>query len=418
MTIGLDVYLHYSGMGRGEQARWERRANEILDPIREKYATLEVTKTRPVFLGDKEETYTYKQIPEDQQKAWADECEAALRAEGFVIDRVDDHWVRGKPPLEVGGNFEQKSAIHPDHLFKVGYFRSSYNSGGINSITRELVGMDLYTVFEPGDRYSFIPAWRQARERALQVQEALKKKVEELGGLSAEEIPIHYNSHPNTESERPCSPEAAMALFRKQYTSYSSGLGLFTLQHPLRTVALIRGANHILGTRPSMFAVTRPYKYEETEGEKAPLVIPEGVQVYQVRIINEGDDPTKLPSDRGRVLNAYKLTRMMESRVEWRNPWDLIRVEQPGQQAYKDLKDAPVELATLDQKMGLEKPRLIVAYPGMWSPEGFLMYAFIVGFDENGTQTGYVVGRPCTSEDRLEGESNLQWYIDAYDVVI
>jgi len=418
--MGLDVYLWYSGMGEKEQRRWEKRADEILGPVLEKYTTEEVTRKVPMLFDGTEETRTYKRIPEDQKKAWADEAEAALRAEGFVIDRIGNDWVRGKPPLEVGGHFQQNSAIHPDHLFKVGYLRSSYNSGGINSITRELIGMDLYDVFDPKDRYSFAPAWVAARGRAVHVQEKLKQKAEELGGLSAEEIPIYLNSHPNTEKERPHNSQEAMAVFRRQYegqvgfTLYSSGLGLFMLKHPMRTVALIRGANHVLGTRPSMFAVTRPYN-KGLVPLGTPGVAPDDVQVYKVQITNSGDNPLGLPSDRGQVLHAYEVTRSLEPRVEWRNPWDLIRVENPSEQVYQDMKDAPLE-----QALSYEgHQRLVVAYPGMWYPGGFLMYAFIVGLDEEtGVPVGYVIGRPCAAEDKLQDESNLQWYINAYDVVI
>src|SRR5690348_14525919 len=41
---------------------------------------------------------------------------------------------------------ENNSAQFPEHMFKIGYFRSSYNSGGINSVLRGYGIPDLYGI--------------------------------------------------------------------------------------------------------------------------------------------------------------------------------------------------------------------------------------------------------------------------------
>ena len=52
-------------------------------------------------------------------------------------------------------SMEQPSALHPDHLFQRGYFRSSYNESGINSLLASVELPTLYDIFEPdGDVYA------------------------------------------------------------------------------------------------------------------------------------------------------------------------------------------------------------------------------------------------------------------------
>jgi hypothetical protein len=67
---------------------------------------------------------------------------------------------------------ERDSAVYPAHMFKVGYLRSSYNSGGINNKLREMdEKKDLYYIFEPGDRYEFQPDWGACLKRAREVRD-------------------------------------------------------------------------------------------------------------------------------------------------------------------------------------------------------------------------------------------------------
>lgn len=60
---------------------------------------------------------------------------------------------------------ELDSKLHPDHMFKIGYLRSSYNAGGINSVLERIGCPTLYDIFEPGDEYNFTPDWVQAQAR-------------------------------------------------------------------------------------------------------------------------------------------------------------------------------------------------------------------------------------------------------------
>lgn len=58
------------------------------------------------------------------------------------------------------------SAKYPGHMFKIGYLRSSYNSGGFNSVVHNLTDMSLYEVFNPGDEYYVRPDWFKAQSQA------------------------------------------------------------------------------------------------------------------------------------------------------------------------------------------------------------------------------------------------------------
>ncbi len=87
---------------------WKVRFIEILAPICEKYMNQVGGTKEASSVLDKQEAHTYRKIPEDQRKAWADECEVALLAEGFVIDRIDR---KRSPPLDLGGDFKQRTVL-------------------------------------------------------------------------------------------------------------------------------------------------------------------------------------------------------------------------------------------------------------------------------------------------------------------
>lgn len=74
-------------------------------------------------------------------------------------------------------SIEMDSTKHPEHMFKVGYLRSSYNSGGINSVLKRIDCNDLYDIFQPGDEYSFTPDWAGAQARVDDAIAALAKHM-------------------------------------------------------------------------------------------------------------------------------------------------------------------------------------------------------------------------------------------------
>jgi hypothetical protein len=113
--MGLDVYLYHS-------PDWD-------DSIRREEGY------------EEEANKIYKEIEDREER------DAKLKglAEAWNI-MEGDFYVR---PSEMT-NIELPSTLHPDHMFKIGYFRSSYNSDGINSVLRDRLDKDLYWVFPRG----------------------------------------------------------------------------------------------------------------------------------------------------------------------------------------------------------------------------------------------------------------------------
>ena len=66
------------------------------------------------------------------------------------------------------------SATYPDHLFKVGYLRSSYNEGGFDRVVGNAIGVRLSDIFQTDGRYEFQPDWPLAREIAVDVCRRLR----------------------------------------------------------------------------------------------------------------------------------------------------------------------------------------------------------------------------------------------------
>lgn len=79
---------------------------------------------------------------------------------------------------------EKDSRIHPDHLFKMGYFRSSYNSGGINTAMDSKLGLyGLYHIFDVKDKheYHIQPDWEASLGRAKDMVKKWKAQYKSCG---------------------------------------------------------------------------------------------------------------------------------------------------------------------------------------------------------------------------------------------
>lgn len=86
---------------------------------------------------------------------------------------------------ENGDNIQHNSEKYPTNYFKIGYFRSSYNTWGINRVLQRTIGKDLYYIFEPPDKkYEFKPKWLDCRMRCINVIEEFNEFVKKLGNVS------------------------------------------------------------------------------------------------------------------------------------------------------------------------------------------------------------------------------------------
>lgn len=78
---------------------------------------------------------------------------------------------------------EEDSRKHPDHFFKLGYFRSSYNGSGFNSVMHTLGIPDLYAIFQaPEDGGRFTPDWEACLARAKAARMAYNERTSSPGG--------------------------------------------------------------------------------------------------------------------------------------------------------------------------------------------------------------------------------------------
>lgn len=154
---------------------------------------------------------------------------------------------------------ERDSVLHPDHYFKIGYFRSSYNSGGINSILRDLGIPDLYDIFEhDNDEYEFNPNWKEALKTVQESINLLKKDK----GYRVESISANLFS----PDDVPTSAAAALNIFneqlkekskKKEFQCYSNKNGEFYLDNAgLKVHGLIPGKD--MFQRPCTFIIYKP----------------------------------------------------------------------------------------------------------------------------------------------------------------
>jgi len=151
----------------------------------------------------------------------------------------------GAEPLRI----EKFSQLHPNHLFKIGYFRSSYNEHGFNS-TMDCLGLPtLYDIFpcaSQSDDYFIHPDWKQSKVLA---EKALRKFRKFLKS-PASKYKVTFVSGINNVSSR----QEALATFleevemhknSKRFPAYFNGKGAFFLSKPLKVRGVISGQNSI-----------------------------------------------------------------------------------------------------------------------------------------------------------------------------
>lgn len=147
-----------------------------------------------------EELGDYKKLTDEQKD------QAREKIKLFNQENNCDEWGSNNDRRRI----ENNSAKYPDHLFKVGYFRSSYNDAGINRKLSNSIGKDLYWIFsrEREDEYEFKPDWQEVRKRVEQVQKELADHIENVGGVSC-----YAESH-NLFLERNGFPQCCYIVYK------------------------------------------------------------------------------------------------------------------------------------------------------------------------------------------------------------
>jgi hypothetical protein len=146
------------------------------------------------------------------------------------------------------GEVRHDDPRYPDHYFKIGYCRSSYNEGGIDRLARNYFGVEgLYWIFDKmkGDDYYVQPDWSQAKERALDLARMFRERTPKVG------IAFEGFSFLTDPEEYPTSNQAALALYLERFKEggmsgkdpswFSSKYALFTFPDPPKLLAVIPG---------------------------------------------------------------------------------------------------------------------------------------------------------------------------------
>ncbi len=151
---------------------------------------------------------------------------------------------------------EENHPDFPDHYFKIGYFKSSYNDAGIERILKNLSLPTLSDVFQHNsdDEYGFQPNWEDALIRVTNLIELLK---------DAKPYRIHDVSGNIFRKSEIKSEEDAMKIFLSESSknwesnnNYSNINGEFSFHEPMKVLAMIPGTRKIFKEQECIYVVT------------------------------------------------------------------------------------------------------------------------------------------------------------------
>lgn len=185
----------------------------------------------------------YKNIPEAEKDRHSQEMKELAISMGLTSDGSD-------PSCTC---IEMASVKHPDHYFKIGYFRSSYNETGINRVLNDLVGQDLGDIFfndDKVDEYCFRPNWEKSLEKCIEVLEKFNEKTARIEGHYVCQLRYkEFSGHPENWPVKSASD--ALKVFQKEleenkknacsFPTYENRDGTFSFKEPMQVVAIIPG---------------------------------------------------------------------------------------------------------------------------------------------------------------------------------
>ena len=206
-----------------------------LDVYLRRYEDFEGTTSRSQ-IAEEEAEAVWNEYPSYETMTGSQKEEARERGEAVYAKYGFGNW--GEISESEAQSVELPSRTNPDHLFKIGYWRSSYNDGGINSVLARQIGMTLYDICEVENNhdYEFQLDWEAVIENC---QEAIAK----LEALPNYDVITFRNFLNKTHSA-----EEALSIFRKEATKksffgsgYSNGHGDFFHESPLTVLAVMPG---------------------------------------------------------------------------------------------------------------------------------------------------------------------------------
>jgi hypothetical protein len=182
-------------------------------------------------------------------------------------------------------SIELNSNTDPEHLFKVGYFRSSYNQGGINSVMRTRIGKSLYDVFPESEDYYFVPNWARALINIREIRKEFEDSIAATGKYQVATISTYF------VNEDINSPQDALNAYMEEINSrptpindsewYMNKVGEF---FNLKARAVMNGSNI---NRPCTYLI-----YESTDQQDWDWYV-KALKIVEETIlwVLEQDDP-------------------------------------------------------------------------------------------------------------------------------
>ncbi len=259
--MGLDVYLSYYKdfkQSKENEEVFEKFSNNMWESVKE---------VEGVVLSEKTKTSVWEVLKKEAAKYGLDDYGCDIT----YCERI-----------------ELDSQLYPEHYFKIGYFRSSYNDSGINTILKDVGAPNLYDIFDhDDDEYEFSPDWNNS---LYQVNEAIKI-VKANKGYRVETISANMFSPDDVFT----SSTSALAKFKKtlednkgakKFTDFSNRDGNYYIgKKGLQVHALLPGKN-IMGN-PCTYAI-----YKAIDGDKYYL---EALEIVKetIEYILKQDDPSK-----------------------------------------------------------------------------------------------------------------------------
>lgn len=157
----------------------------------------------------------------------------------------------------------EPSKVAPDNINGLGYFRSPYNSGGINRVVERLTGESkgYYWIFQKeSDDYYHRPDWAEARRRAMEVIGDLERVSVQNRGYAVRTLRMAPH-HTSSES-------AALAEFLKFEGShanipagfgraFANGYGDFDLDGMDVRAVMLGIESSLFGKQPVAYVVTK-----------------------------------------------------------------------------------------------------------------------------------------------------------------
>ena len=221
--MGLDVYLYkYSAKDAIEklEAEYDRRRNALWTEI----------------CGEA----PYEEVPEERKLVYRAANAELQREMGLDSDGEVE-----KPRKE---KIELDSVIDPEHMFKIGYMRSSYNEGGVNSLMAQQLGITLYDLFPEsnGQEYIFQPDWVRSKQLVINAYTTWQEQIDRDGSYSV--IELQHNPFLQPYQLEAQGAKGALEVFLKEkkregsFSEYSTINGTFYMgDNPVPLRAIVHG---------------------------------------------------------------------------------------------------------------------------------------------------------------------------------